>query len=325
MCAKVFMKDPWEKAEYAPRRLRAFIDLVRPFTLLAPAIGGLSGAVLAMIVSGGYQAPYLDQTFPFVHIPPLPMHRLLSGMVTLVILNAASNALNQVFDLDIDRVNKSYRPIPSGMITSREGLWISIVLYSLALWRAAFVNRYFVLLVSLLIIITILYSVPPVRLKKRLWVSNISIAVPRGLLGFVAAWSILGDLHDPTPWVLGSIMAIFLIGSTTTKDITDVPGDRMFGIRTLPVVYGKKLAIVLSIPFFIFPFFLMGCYWALELLPWTAIYLSGFMMAWSLVTIFMLVRQGDREDIHFENSPAWKQMYLMLMGMQVGFVLMYAI
>jgi 4-hydroxybenzoate polyprenyltransferase len=319
------MKDPWDRTEFAPRRARAFIDLLRPFTLLAPAIGGISGAMLAMVVEGTIRAPYFDITAPFIHWPSLPFYRLVSGILSLVILNAASNTLNQVYDLDIDRVNKSYRPIPSGLISRTEGLWLSVIMYAFAIWRAAFVSRWFVLLVSILAIITISYSVPPLRLKKRLWLSNISIAIPRGMLGFVAAWTIMGDLTDPIPWVLGSIMAVFLIGSTTTKDITDVVGDSMHGIRTLPVFYGKKRSIAYSIPFFIFPFILMGFYWAVGILPDVSLLLAAIFLLWSLVVVVLLVREGDREDEHFENSPAWKQMYLLLMGMQVGFLLMYLV
>ncbi|MDG6224363.1 MAG: UbiA family prenyltransferase [Candidatus Thermoplasmatota archaeon] len=319
------MKDPWDRTRYAPMRIRGLIDLLRPFTLLAPAVGGLSGAFIALLATGSLEPPYIDADLPFLHWPTLPMYRLISGIISLVMLNAASNALNQVYDLPIDIVNKSYRPIPSKVITSKEGVWFAVIMYAFALWRAAFVNRWFVLMVSILVIITILYSVPPVRLKKRLWISNVSIAIPRGMLGFVAAWSIMGDISDTTPWVLGSIMAIFLIGSTTTKDVTDIKGDRMYGIRTLPVQYGKKRAIIYSSPFLIAPFFLMAFYWHIGMLPAAALPLSFLFALWSVVLIVMLIREGDREDRHFENSPAWKQMYLMLMGMQVCFLVMYLI
>lgn len=319
------MKDPWDKTEYAPRRFRAFIDLVRPFTLLAPAIGGVVGALMAMIIEGAYSVPAMTSTFPYLTFNDIPLYTIISGIASLVFLNAASNALNQVSDREIDAVNKSYRPIPSRIISPREGLWIAVFLYAFSLWRAAMVNRIFVLMVSILIINTILYSMGPIRLKKRLWLSNISIAIPRGLLGIVAAYSIIGDISRPEPWLVGSIMALFLVGSTTTKDITDVRGDREFGMRTLPVVYGKKSAIWLSAPFFILPFLLMFGYWYLDLLPFASLYMCIIYMIWSLFVITLLIRDGDREDLHFENSPAWKQMYLMLMGMQVGFLVIFLV
>ena len=177
MCAKLFMKESYDKTQYAPKRLRGFLDLVRPFTLLAPAIGGISGSFLALIVDGNLSMPYFDGTFPFFFWPGIPFYALISGITSLIFLNAASNTLNQVYDRKIDRVNKAYRPIPSGVVTPKEGLWISMILYGLSLWRAAMVNRSFILLVLLLILFTISYSVPPLRLKKRLWISNISVAV----------------------------------------------------------------------------------------------------------------------------------------------------
>ncbi len=84
------MKDPWDKTEYAPRRLRAFIDLVRPFTLLAPAIGGVVGALMALIIEGSYSTPALISTFPYLTLNDLPLYTIISGIASLVFLNAAS-------------------------------------------------------------------------------------------------------------------------------------------------------------------------------------------------------------------------------------------
>jgi 4-hydroxybenzoate polyprenyltransferase len=98
-------------------------------------------------------------------------------------------------------------------------------------------------------------------------------------------------------------------------------GDSAFGIRTLPIVYGKKRAILMSAPFLVVPFLIMVVYWYLDLLPESSIFMAGIFFFWSLFLIYQLVRSGDREDAHFENSPAWKQMYLMLMGLQVGFLI----
>lgn len=319
------MKDPIEKTEYIPVRLRAFIDLVRPFTLLAPAIGGFSGAMISLIAQDKIGLPTFTATFPFFVWEGLPLYNLVSGIAALIFLNAASNSFNQVYDRRIDAINKPYRPIPSGIVSPREGLWISIFLYGFTILRASFVNRYFLLMISILVLFTIAYSAPPLRLKKRLWLSNLSIALPRGMIGFVAAWSIAGDPGDITPWLLGSVMTIFLIGSTTTKDFTDMRGDRRFGIRTLPVVYGKRLSIIYSAPFFILPFILMGLYWYFDYLPGSSIFMAVIFFIWSSVLIYLLYKEGDKEDAHFENSPAWIQMYLMLMGFQVGFLLIFII
>jgi 4-hydroxybenzoate polyprenyltransferase len=317
------MKDPIEKADFAPKRFRAFIDLVRPFTLLAPLFGGLSGSFLGLIIEGNISAPVLSTSSPFFDWPGVPLIEMFTGIVALILLNAASNTLNQVYDRDIDRINKSYRPIPSGIVSPKEGFWIAILLYGFTLWRAALINRWFFILIIILALFTIFYNIPPLRFKKRLWIANLSIAIPRGILGFVAAWSITADITSPVPWLIGSIMCIFLIGSTTAKDFTDMEGDKRFGMRTLPVVYGKKMAIFLSIPFLILPFFLLGIYWFLNLMPGNTIYMVVFMLVWSGIVTYLFFKEADKEDRHFENSPVWMQFYLILMGMQVGFLLVY--
>ncbi|OYT45942.1 hypothetical protein B6U90_02170 [Thermoplasmatales archaeon ex4484_6] len=323
MCAKIWMKDPIEKARFAPRRFRAFVDLVRPFTLMAPMLGGLSGSFLGLIVEGGLKTPEFHLEYPFLTWPGMPFLDILSGIVSLVLLNAASNTLNQVYDRNIDSINKSYRPIPSGIVTASEGVWIAILLYGFSLWRAALINRWFFLMILILAFFTIFYSVPPLRFKKRLWISNLSIAIPRGILGFVAAWSITADIANPIPWLIGSIMGVFLIGSTTAKDITDIKGDRKFGMRTLPVVYGKKKAIVMSIPFLIIPFILLGTYWMVGFFPETTIILAVIGIIWTVLVTVLFFKEGDKEDKHFENSSVWMQMYLILMGLQVGFLVIY--
>ncbi|HDD59335.1 MAG: UbiA family prenyltransferase [Thermoplasmata archaeon] len=320
MCPKIYPKDPWEKAEYVPVRVRALLDLVRPFTLLPPLIGGIAGALMALASEGSIEGANVSASYPFIQLSRPVLYPLLTGVSALVFLNAASNALNQVYDLEIDRVNKPYRPLPSGIYTREEALWISFLLYLFSFWRAAVVGAVFFSLVLLIAIFTVLYSVPPFRLKKRLWISNISIAIPRGLLGIVASWSIFGDVTDPVPWAIGSVMALYLVGSTTTKDLTDVEGDRLYGVRTLPVVYGKKRAITLSLPFFLLPSLFTLLYTWEGIFPLEALYLGVVLIPWGAAVAYLLAREGDRPDEHFENSPAWRHMYIMLMGMQIGFL-----
>ncbi|MCD6383212.1 MAG: UbiA prenyltransferase family protein [Thermoplasmata archaeon] len=320
MCAKIYPKDPWEKAEYVPVRIRALIDLVRPFTLLPPLIGGMAGAIMALAKEGTLESISFTGTYPFITLSRPVLYPLLTGVSALVFMNAASNVLNQVYDIDIDRINKPYRPLPSGIYTREETLWIAVFLYLFSFWRAAIVGRTFFFMILLIALFTIIYSVPPLRLKKRLWISNISIALPRGMLGIVASWCIFGNITDPTPWAIGAVMAIYLVGSTTTKDLTDVEGDRKYGVRTLPVVYGKKKAIYLSLPFFLLPSLATLFFVQKGLLPDKAFYLGLILLPWGTWVAYLLAREGDRPDEHFENSPAWRHMYIMLMGMQVGFL-----
>jgi 4-hydroxybenzoate polyprenyltransferase len=290
-----------------PRKLGAYVELIRPFTLLAPLFGGLGASLLALS----------SQDFEGFSWPTL-----IYGVVTLMLLNAASNCMNAAYDAHIDRINKPYRPIPKGLVTRDEAFSIAFLLYFVAFVRAMLISVEFWALVTIITIITIYYSMPPVRFKKRFWVSNISIALARGLLGFVAAWSIFGDPSDPTPWVIGGILFIYLVGATTSKDFTDIEGDREFGMRTLPVVYGPKRAALVTGPFFILPFIFIP----LGVLRGYLIDASNYLMVlmvWGIYVMVMLQNHATERDPNFENSPVWKHMYLMLFALQIGFAVVY--
>ncbi len=97
------------------------LEFSRPFTLVAPALGFLSGAATAYgAVPREAWHPALG-LFPFI------------GALMAAVLNAASNALNQIYDLDIDRVNKPKRPLTSGRLTMRDAWAFTCVAYAAAL------------------------------------------------------------------------------------------------------------------------------------------------------------------------------------------------
>ena len=289
------------------RKIGAYIEMIRPFTLLAPLFGGLGGSLLALFST---------------EFEGFEWGTLVYGIATLILLNAASNCMNASYDAHIDKINKPYRPIPKGLISRDEASSLAFALYGIAFIRAIFISIEFWALVMLITGITIYYSMPPIRLKKRLWVSNISIAFARGLLGFVAAWSIFGDPLDPTPWVIGGIMFIYLVGATTSKDFTDMDGDRAYGMRTLPVVYGPKRAAIITGPFFIIPFLLIPA----GVLRGYLIEASNYiivLVVWGLYVNVLLQSHATSRDPNFENSPVWKHMYLILFALQLGFAVVY--
>jgi 4-hydroxybenzoate polyprenyltransferase len=324
---KIYAKDSYKKVQFAPK-IRGIIDLFRPFTLLAPLIGGTAAALMALAIDplpefrDLFMGPEFSWGYPFVYWK-FPLVELITGVSALVLVNAGSNVLNQVYDFKIDKINKPYRPIPSKVITINEARTVAWVVYLITLWRAATVGSgAFLFLILIIMLITIFYSIPPIQFKKRLFISNISIAFARGMLGFVAGWSIFGNPFNTTPWVIGLIMGIYLIGAVTTKDFTDIKGDRKFGMRTLPVVYGKQKAIALSVPFFVIPFVLIPIGIMRGYLIESSMYLT-LLIIWGIYIVILLYRYGDVPDAKFENTSVWIHMYLMLMALQIGFCLIY--
>jgi 4-hydroxybenzoate polyprenyltransferase len=299
-------------------KVKAYLDLARPFTLLPPALGVLSGAVTAW-GAGGDRPPL---TVALV-VP------VLYGTLMAAVLNTASNAINQIYDLNIDRVNKPKRPLPSGTLTTREAWGLTLASFGVAwvlAWLAAPQGRrecfYIVLFTSVLVWA---YSAPPLRTKRHgIW-ANVTIAIPRGLLLKVAGWSTVKTILGLEPWYIGTIFGLFVLGASSTKDFADIEGDRADGCQTLPILYGVKKAAWMITPFFVFPFLLipMGV-WRRILTgnPTLLLILGPSLVGYGIYTSYLLVRRP--EELAFtENHPSWTHMYLMMMVAQLGFALAY--
>lgn len=311
------------KPRFKANKVISIIVMLRPFTLLAPFIGVLSGGILALAYYHHLTAPYIASTFPFLRWD-IRGTELFFGASSFALANAASNVINQVYDADIDRVNKPYRPIPARSITVNEAMTLGWLLYLVTLFRAGMLSRPMAHFLLVFMLITIIYSAPPLRLKKRLWVSNLAIGFARGPLLIMAGWSMFGDIWNPTPWFIGLIIMVYLLGASTSKDFTDMKGDAEFGMNTLPVVYGHRNAAYMIAPFFVLPFVLVPIGIFLDILVPAAIGIMALAL-WGAAIAVRLRRDASRHTKTFENSPVWVHMYLMLMALQMGFALVYVV
>jgi 4-hydroxybenzoate polyprenyltransferase len=299
------------------RPVRAYVDLARPFTLVAPALGFISGALTA------FGAAPREPWSPSVLLAPL------IGSAMAALLNAGNNALNQIYDLDIDRVNKPKRPLPSGRLTVPQVWWFTNITYALALvlaWLVAPGGRHECFwLVTIAVVCTYIYSVPPLRTKRLgIW-ANVTIAIPRGVLLKVAGWSAVKTIAGIEPWYIGVIFGLFLLGATTTKDFADMEGDRRGGCRTLPIQYGVSRAAWMIAPSFVIPFVMInigalahvltGNFWMLQAL---GVVMTGY----GLYVLYLMLRRPEDLAVE-ENHVSWAHMYRMMFVAQVGFALAY--
>ncbi|MBI2943895.1 MAG: UbiA family prenyltransferase [Candidatus Wallbacteria bacterium] len=286
---------------------------MRPFTLAPPAVGMLSGAITAF----GAQPPIT----PELHL----IGYALAGAFVGSLLNGASNGLNQIYDLEIDRVNKPERLLPSERITPGEA-WATVgVGYLISVAIAAQISEEFLLLVLVAALMTIAYSAPPLRTKRFTFLANFTIALPRGVLLKVAGWSTVRSATTLEPWYIGFVFGSFLLGAASTKDFSDMRGDALFGCKTLPVRFGPKKAAWMIAPFFVWPFLLIPLGVRAGILTGNPHLLDmlGFGLAlWGLYVAHLMVRNPLELAVK-ENHPSWTHMYLMMMACQVGFALAY--
>jgi 4-hydroxybenzoate polyprenyltransferase len=298
-------------------KVRAYVELARPFTLVAPALGFVSGAVTAIGAR-----PHEVWSWAIILPPAI-------GAVMAAVFNAGSNALNQIYDLEIDRVNKGKRPLPSRRLTIGEAWTFTAIAYGLTLqlaWLVAPAGRHECFwLVAAAVLLTYAYSVPPVRTKQRGMLANLTIAIPRGVLLKVAGWSSVKTIAGLEPWYIGAIFGLFLIGASTTKDFADMKGDRLGGCRTLPIIYGVRRAAWMIAPSFVLPFFLINVGSATGILTGNARLLhllGGVMTIYGAYVCYLMLRRPEDLAID-ENHVSWAHMYRMMFVAQVGFALAY--
>jgi len=329
-------------------KLADWIDLDRPFTLVPPLLGIVSGAICA---------------FGSAHNPD--PERLLSSAVLVnvtlggccaALLNAASNALNQIADLEADRLNKPHRPLPSGRITVRIAWRHAILLYVLGIlpvWlivpypsaslidkvTAPILDHGVFFLYAAAAVATWVYSLPSWGRTKRfgIW-ANVTIAIPRGLWLKVAGWGMVASIIHAEAWWIGLIFGLFLLGASSTKDFSDMEGDAATGIHTLPIKYGVHKTARMIAPSFVLPWLLipLGTWiedpWIKDSVldgqplltgnPTLLIALGIILTLWGSYTCWLLLRD-PAALARTENHPSWTHMYLMMMAAQVGFAVAY--
>ena len=301
------------------RNHRIYWEFARPFTLLMPAIGMLAGGIVAW---GAAPRGASSWTVSGTRI----LLNLAVGAFMAAVMNAGSNGLNQIYDLEIDRINKPERPLPSGRMGLREAWWFTAVTMSAGLLMAWLVNWQCFTLAAAAALLTACYSAPPARTKRWGILANITVSIPRGFLLPVAGWSTVKTVAMLEPWLLALPLGLFIFGASSTKDFSDVPGDRAGGCQTLPVKYGVRKTALIIAPFFVFPFGLWALFAQLGYLsaPRPAIYALSALLPIIGLYIDARILARPEELSSGENHLSWKLIYLMAIFAYAGLAFIYA-
>ena len=203
-------------------RARDVAELLKPITWFPPIWAFLCG-----VVSSGVP---VASRWPFLIAGVLLVGPLVCG---------TSQAVNDWFDRHVDAINEPKRPIPSGRIAGRWGLWIALIGTGIALAVAAVTGVWVFAATVVALIFAWAYSAPPFRLKMSgIWGPSAVALTYEGLTWFTGASVMAGAL--PPPHVL-AILALYSAGAfgiMTLNDFKAVEGDRAMGIRSLPATLG---------------------------------------------------------------------------------------
>ena len=163
---------------------------------------------------------------------------LVFGAVTAFTLTAASMAVNDYYDHDIDKINEPKRPIPSGAVSLKEALVFTGALTIIGLVFAFFVSVYCLIFAVVAWIVMVAYTTVGKRsgLAGNLLVSA-CVAAPFLYGSLVAVNTIRFNVL-----LFGSMAFLSNTGREIAKGIVDVQGDSSYNIKTLAVVFGEKKA-----------------------------------------------------------------------------------
>jgi geranylgeranylglycerol-phosphate geranylgeranyltransferase len=193
----------------------ALYKLARPFN-------GFSGALAVFL--GGYVA----RTEAWFHV-------ILAAVVTFLV-TGAGNTWNDYLDIEIDRINRPDRVLPSGHVSRRTALVFALALNAVALIIAAFINPPAFIVALAASAILYVYSW---KLKSTVLLGNLTVAIISAMsvvFGGIAA----GNWRPTLP--LAIIIFVAITGREILKTLADYEGDLRQRVKTISTAWGRRPA-----------------------------------------------------------------------------------
>lgn len=175
------------------------------------------------------------------------------GVVVLGVILAGpivcgmSQAANDWCDRHVDAINEPDRPIPSGRIPGRWGLWIALAMSTLALGVGWMLGTWGFVATVLGVLAAWAYSAEPIRLKRSgLWGPGL-VGLSYETLPWFTGAAVLATAMPAWPVVVIAVLyGIGAHGIMTLNDFKALKGDRETGVNSLPVVLGPERAARLA-------------------------------------------------------------------------------
>lgn len=253
--------------EHRPPRSapEAWFRVVRPPIVLLSVVGSAAGALNVTLAAG----------------KPVPEPALALGLLSSGLLAAGLMVHNDYTDLPSDRVNRPWKPIPSGAIAPRTAEWSGLGMMLLSALMALLISIPLGILSISVLAVGVAYNH---RGKHASILGHAMVAYGVGAIPYYGALA-MGDALSMLP--LAAAVFVMEIGREIMVCAGDIVGDRKAGFRTLPVLAGKRRAMlaallcyILSVPFYPIPY-LTGLFGPVYLIG-SAVFLAGLFATWAL-------------------------------------------
>ncbi|AFY83242.1 homogentisate phytyltransferase [Oscillatoria acuminata] len=226
--------------KYAPW-LYSFWKFTRPHTIIGTSLSAIGLFAIAWAFSG-------DSLTGKALLP------LFGTWFTCLCGNVYIVGLNQLFDIEIDQINKPELPVAAGEFTQRQGQIIVGITGILAVALAALQGPWLLATVLISLGLGTVYSLPPIRLKRFPFWASFCIFTVRGIIVNLGLflhyqWVMPGSggvMIPPSVWALTLFVLGFTFAIAIFKDIPDMEGDRLYQISTLTLRLGARTVFDLA-------------------------------------------------------------------------------
>lgn len=249
--------------------LKAFLTIVRPQNCF---IGGLT--VVAGIAMGFKLFPLTTSLWDFLDL-------FIYSYVTYFAVAAGGNIVNDIYDIEIDRINRPHRALPSGRMTVTQAwyyvaFWIIVGLFFSCLGVATnLMQGRFVSLSVVAVFVVIAYAYAA-KVKSLGLAGNIMVAFSFAF-GVVYGALVYGEIAGgitrafaiPLPvWLFFLTAFMVLQARETIKGAEDVEGDAIRDVRTIARVYGHETAAFVAAVLNIIGVICFAAVWLLGFANW---------------------------------------------------------
>ena len=259
-----------------PRRLpepRAMLRLIKPVTWFPPIWAFLCGAISSGVPLGA-------------HWPSVVLGMVLAGPIVC----GMSQAANDWCDRHVDAINEPDRPIPSGRIPGRWGLWIALAMSALSLVVGAQLGVWGFWATVVGVAAAWAYSAEPVRLKRSGWWGPGLVGLSyEGLPWFTGAAVLLSGPPDARVVIIAGLYAFGAHGIMTLNDFKALEGDRQHGLRSLPVALGPEVAAKIACTVMALAQMLVIALLVVWSSPWPALAIAALLVG-QLAAMRVLIR-----------------------------------
>jgi geranylgeranylglycerol-phosphate geranylgeranyltransferase len=225
--------------------------------------------------------------------------RLLSALLFGFFFLTGTIILNQYFDIEVDRINKPYRPLPSGSITPKKALCLTFFCYLVAFIISAYLGIVYTGIGVAGILLSLLYSHPYTNIRRRSIVIQVFIInAGYSIITFLIGWCVYKPLSFVPLWFM-AFLFLTDVGGVFSKDYMDYKGDKKHGYVTLPTLFGYKKAAELNAVLYVVPFATVFLMSITRMINQRFILLASYCIITGLYAFSLIIKKEDIRNATF--------------------------